>query len=184
MLTYGPAHSSEDLQAIQGLQKANLPEKISETEAIEQGFVTVAHSLELLQEMNEPYHHSAAWWNGQLIGYALVMETAFKNRIPVLFPMFELLDGLPYKGRKLSDRKYFVMGQVCVDKSFRGKGVFSGLYLNLKERLHSDFDLIATEIATRNTRSLRAHQKIGFEIIHIYKDPMGEEWAIVVWPIS
>jgi hypothetical protein len=53
MLVYGPATTVEGLKAIQDLQKANLPDQISEPEAIEQGFVTVLHALELLSEMNE-----------------------------------------------------------------------------------------------------------------------------------
>ena len=75
---------------------------------------------------------------------------------------------------------YFVMGQVCVAKDFRGQQVFSDLYQKMKTEMSSHFDCIVTEIATRNTRSIRAHEKVGFETIHIYEDET-EEWAIVAW---
>jgi len=184
MLRFGPIQTEESLQEILNMQLANLPKAISRQEAREQGFVTVAHSVELLGEMNQPYRHSGAWHDNRLVGYALVMEKRFSDRIPVLFPMFELLDGLRYREKLLADWRYFVMGQICIDKPFRGSGIFAGLYQDLKDRLHPYFDLIATEIATRNVRSIRAHEKLGFEKIHTYVDPDGEEWDIVVWPIS
>jgi L-amino acid N-acyltransferase YncA len=72
------------------------------------------------------------------------------------------------------------MGQICVDKEFRGKGLFEELYQGHKEIYGSGFDFIITEISTSNHRSLRAHEKVGFETIHQYTDEM-DEWAVVVW---
>jgi GNAT superfamily N-acetyltransferase len=183
MLSFGPIRDANSLKEILALQIANLPSTISGEEAVDQGFVTVAHSVELLTAMNEPHHHSGAWYENRLVGYALVMETRFKDKIPVLFPMFELLDGIPYKGKRLADWPYFVMGQICIDKPFRGQGIFSGLYQDLKSRLSAHFELVVTEIATRNTRSIRAHEKVGFERIYNYTDPDGEEWDIVALPL-
>lgn len=183
MLRFGPIQTEESLQDILAMQLANLPGAISEQEAREQGFVTVAHSVGLLREMNEPYAHSGAWHRNRLVGYALVMEKRFRDRIPVLFPMFELLDGLRFRNKLLAECPYFVMGQICIDKPYRGSGAFAGLYHDLKDRLYPHFDLIVTEIATRNVRSIRAHEKLGFKKIHTYVDPDGEEWDIVVWPI-
>lgn len=181
MIVYGPSNTDAHLQQIMALQKANLPKNISVQEAREQGFVTVDHDMEALSDMNTPYRHSIALEDGNLAGYALVMETRFRHRIPILFPMFELLDGIPWRGKPLKDWRYYVMGQVCVAKPFRGKGVFQGLYLNMRDRLSGHFDLVVTEISTRNARSIRAHEKVGFENIHEFTDPDGEHWVIVAW---
>ena len=128
MFVYRPSTEEGGLEKILSLQKANLPINISLQEAREQGFVTVNHDIEILKDMNKPYRHSLAWKEEELAGYALVMETRFRHRIPVLFPMFELLDGIPWNSRPLKAWRYFVMGQVCVAKPFRGQGVFGGLY--------------------------------------------------------
>ncbi len=181
MFTYGPSTTDAYLQQIMALQKANLPRNISLQEAREQGFVTVDHDMETLRDKNTPYCHSAAWAGDELAGYALVMETRFGDRIPVLIPMFELLDGIPWRGRPLREWRYFVMGQVCVARAYRGQGVFSGLYLDMRERLSEHFGLVVTEISTRNPRSIRAHEKVGFENIHEYTGPDGEHWVIVAW---
>ena len=42
------------------------------------------------------------------------------------------------------------------------------------------FELLVTEISTRNQRSLRAHARVGFEPVHRYRDDV-DEWEIVAW---
>lgn len=181
---FGAILQAADHEQVLMLQASNLKTNVTTNEAREQGFVTVEHDLALLQEMGCPYPHTGAWdEQGQLVGYALVMEPHFRQRIPVLVPMFDLLDSIPYRSRKLATWRYFVMGQVCIDKAHRGQGVFAGLYQEMRQRLHSHFDLIVTEIATRNTRSRRAHEKVGFQDLLIYRGLEGEEWAVVALDI-
>lgn len=184
MPTYGPIVTDKHLRAVLALQGLNLPNSITAQEAKEQGFLTVSHSFNLLKEMNVPFPHTGAWVDEELVGYALVMEQRHRNRIPVLKPMFDLLDTLSYQSQALTTMRYFVMGQICVAKAHRGKGIVKGMYEDLKKRLCLYYDYIITEIATRNTRSMRAHQKIGFKSIHTYTSPEGEEWDVVAWRIS
>lgn len=181
MLQYLAAQN-EDLPAILDLQRVNLPQQISAQEAQEQGFLTVQHDLALLQEMNDACAHTIAKDGSQLAGYALSMTRAFGDRIPILKPLFDLLDQLSWKGQALTEIPYLLMGQVCVAKAYRGQGVFAGLYRAMQERMTSDFQIIVTEISTRNTRSLRAHAKVGFINIHQYQAPDGEEWVVVGLP--
>jgi len=47
--------------------------------------------------------------------------------------------------------------------------------------MRADFDYIITEISTRNHRSIRAHEKVGFETIKEYESD-GKEWKIVLMP--
>ncbi len=180
MVNFTTAKGKNDIQQILDLQYINLPVNITNSEAKEQGFVTVHHDFELLSAMNEPYPHIIAKDGDQVIGYTLVMLQTFGDKIEVLKPMFEKINSLSYNGDDLKKTPYFVMGQVCVDKAYRGQGVFSGLYQKMKTEMSPHFKYIITEIATRNTRSMRAHEKIGFETIHIFDTP-EEEWAIVAW---
>ena len=180
MFQYTTAQSEEEIQQILQLQLANLPKNISATEAKMQGFVTVHHSPEILHAMNVPYPHIIAKVKERVVGYTLVMLRKFKDEVPVLKPMFQKIDGLSFHKKPLLNTKYFVMGQVCVDKNFRGQGVFNGLYQQMRKEMSPFFDCIITEIATRNTRSMRAHHKVGFEIISVYSTEQ-EEWAIVGW---
>ncbi|MFI5135260.1 MAG: GNAT family N-acetyltransferase [Chitinophagales bacterium] len=175
------AISDNDLLGILRLQQENLPRNISKEEAIEQGFVTVEHSFDVLKRMNEKYQHIIAKVNDEVVGYALVMTKEFRNDIPVLIPMFEKIDQLTYEGKSLSMQNYFVMGQVCIAKNFRGLGIFDLLYEKLEKNLSTQFTLCITEVASRNIRSVKAHERVGFKTIHTYTDPRGEKWKIMAW---
>ena len=180
MITYDIATTDHDLYQILELQAKNLPQNISEEESLSQGFVTIHHSFALLKRMNSPYPHIVARDKEKIVGYTLVMLRSFQIDIPLLIPMFQQIDQSEYKGQMLGDAKYFVMGQVCIDKSYRGKGVFTGLYREMQKRMAPHFDFIITEVAERNTRSIRAHFKVGFELVKEYES--GEKWSIILLP--
>ena len=72
------------------------------------------------------------------------------------------------------------MGQVCIAKEHRGKGVFEMLYHHHRSVFQLKFDLLITEVSTSNFRSIQAHKKIGFETIDTYRDSL-DEWNVVVW---
>jgi len=62
----------------------------------------------------------------------------------------------------------------------RGQGIFDGLYRATAEQCRDRYDFTVTEVAARNTRSLRAHARAGFETIHVYPDDTtGEEWHVI-----
>lgn len=184
MVTYGISSTEEELKGILELQQINLQKSITADELKSQGFVTVEHDLDLLTRMNSPYGHIIAKEDDKVVGYTLVELPEWKYEIPVLIEMFDQIDSITYEGESLGESKYFTMGQVCVAKSHRGQGVFAGLYAEMKRRMSPDFDYIITEIASRNYRSLRAHEKIGFEVIKIYKIGDGEEWVLVLWKLK
>jgi len=180
LIQFTTSNTPNEIQQILDLQATNLPKNISAKEAKEQGFVTVHHNFDILSAMNAKFSHVIAKDGNKVVGYTLVMLPEFGNRIPVLVPLFDKINQLSFNHEALNETTYFVMGQVCVDKNYRGKGVFAGLYQQMKTEMSTNFKYIITEIATRNTRSMRAHEKVGFKTIHIFSTP-EEEWAIVAW---
>ena len=54
------------------------------------------------------------------------------------------------------------------------------LYHAHRERLRGIFDCVVTEVSVRNGRSLRAHQRIGFEELERYRDAT-DEWVLLIW---
>ena len=184
MIEYGIVEKDEDLRSILELQKRNLPQAISQAESNIEGFVTIDHEFDLLKGLNEPYPHIVARKEGKIIGYTLVMLPVWKDKIDVLKPMFIELERSEYQEKKLSTYKYFVMGQICIDKDWRRKGVFRGLYSEMSNRMRKDHDLIITEISNKNQRSLNAHKNVGFSSIKEYHTEDGHHWHLVLKDIS
>ncbi len=140
--------------------------------------------MDVLRSMNSLSPHIIALApQGALAGYALSMLPAFAVQVPILTPMFKLFDSLSLRHRLVSLYRYLVMGQVCVAEAFRGSGVFSQMYEYQADYYRGEYDLILTEVSTSNPRSMRAHLKCGFEIIHTYTD-ITDEWHVVARPLS
>ncbi|MFT7330008.1 MAG: putative GNAT family N-acyltransferase [Roseivirga sp.] len=175
MITYKRAKTDEELQQILKLQQSNFSSSISEEEKTKEGFVTVQHDFDILKSMNEKCQHIIAIHDHKVIGYALSMVKELQEKIEVLKPMFQEIE------KHLENQSsYLVMGQICVDKEFRKKGVFRGMYAFMRQELHQQYDLLITEIDSSNKRSIDAHYAVGFKQLHTYY-ANNQDWEIVVW---
>ena len=181
MITYTTSQSNKELEGILQLQKANLAASLTAEEMASQGFVTVTHSLADLQKLNNIEQHVIAKDGDKIIAYLLAMTANSRDDIPVLKPMFESFEKVVYSGNPVSGYEYIVVGQVCIDKQYRGQGILDNCYAVYKEVFSGKYHFAITEIAIKNTRSLNAHKRIGFKEVYAYAAPDGVEWKIVLW---
>lgn len=179
-LTFGPA-TEKDLEGILRLQQTNLKQHITAEEAMEQGFLTVEHDMELLRRMNDHEPHIVARDGSRVVGYTLAMTRELRDEIPVLVPMFQLFNQVSYRGKPLAELDYLVVGQVCVDKAYRGQAVLDRCYAQYRQEYAGRYALAITDIASTNHRSLRVHERVGFQEIERFTDSSSTEWVVVVW---
>lgn len=179
-LVFTTAEAS-DVPKILELQAQNLPAALTPEVMASQGFVTVRHEPAVLRRMNAAAPAIVARNGDRVVGYALVMPREFAAEVPILRPLFDVLETLTWRGAALRDNpRWFLMGQVCVSDGYRGMGVFDALYRTMADSYRDRFDFTVTEVAARNTRSLRAHARVGFQTLHVYPDATtGEEWHVV-----
>jgi len=175
MVVYKRASTTRELNQILSLQQRNLPSNLSSEERTKEGFVTVSHSLEILMKMNDVCPHVIAKDLDSVVGYALCMHPEFAGEVEVLKPMFSQLNSVLRK-----TERYMVVGQICIAKEYRKKGVFKGMYSFYKKELHKDFDCLITEVVSNNIRSLDAHRTVGFETIKTYQAD-GISWEVIKW---
>ena len=178
-LVYKQVSEAAELDAILALQQKYHKDTLGAKEKAADGFLTIRHSREWLQQMHDLVPAVIAVEDNKLAGYALVMSAECRKLIPALEPMFAQFDLITYGNKALSDFKYYVIGQICVAADYRGSGVFDGLYAKHRELFSPRFDFAVTEISTSNGRSLRAHEGVGFEVIHRHKDAT-DDWVVVL----
>jgi hypothetical protein len=178
--------TADEVTGILELQAANLPAALTPETLARDGFVTVRHEPSVLRRMNETTPAVIAKAHNRVVGYALVMPRSYAVDVPILRPLFDLLDTLSWRGVSLrGNPRWFVMGQICIAAGYRGRGIFDGLYRTMATQYGDRFDFTVTEVAARNGRSLRAHARVGFETLHVYADPTtGEEWHVIALDFS
>lgn len=184
-ITITRVSSDKDIHGILALQQQNLRENLTAEQRQRQGFLTVAHKFEVLKAMNDAEPSVIAKDGDKVVGYCLAMLPKFGSDVPELRILFDLLGKLAYKGRQLKDTNYCVMGQVCVGDGYRGMALFDKMNLHLKASLQKDYAVCVTDISRNNTRSLRAHARVGYVPIHdFFDESLNETWVIVVWDWS
>jgi hypothetical protein len=177
------ASTDQHLEEILALQRRYHARALpAEVQSVE-GFVYAEHTLPLLRRMAAESPQAIALSAGRVVGYCLSLPLSLQAEVPSLAPMFEQFGRCVYRGKPLSAYRFVVGGQVCVDREHRGQGLLARLYEQLRVSVGQGCDLCVTEIATRNQVSVRAHERMGFEVISTYS-AAGEEWVIVAWDIS
>jgi len=169
-----------ELLQIYKLNQENLKSNLDAETKKRDGFVTWLYPLPLLKQMHRLSPSIIVKDNEIVVGYALTTLKESGIFHWDLKTMFQNLAVVQYKDKPLSFYNFYCMGQICVAKDYRGKGIVTMLYGKHKEVYGHQYEFLLTEISTRNARSLKAHEKIGFQNIYTYTDLM-DEWNVVIW---
>lgn len=169
-----------ELKGIQQLQRINLKKNLTAAEIEKEGFVTAEYSLEFLQLMHKACPSIIAVDGGTVIGYALVALKSTGQHHELLADLFEKIDITVYKGNVLRYASYVVVGQLCVHKDYRGIGLAQKMYAHYKDCLSPEFDYCITDVDSTNPRSLKAHQRTGFQVIDRLHFN-GQDFDLILW---
>ncbi|MFN2457647.1 MAG: N-acetyltransferase family protein, partial [Chitinophagaceae bacterium] len=138
------------------------------------------YSMELLEKIHNLAPSVIVKEEENVVGYALTTPLQAREFHPDLEIMFQNLEAVQYRNERLFAYSFYCMGQICIDKKYRGRGLVDILYQKHKELYSNQFNFILTQISCKNQRSLKAHEKIGFESIYRYRDGT-DEWDVVIW---
>ena len=180
MLTAKLVTSSKEIDLIAALSNANLSTNISAETKAKEGFVSWVYTPPILSTLNAIAPSVIVMDGDALAGYALTLTHECLEAYPAAAPTFDHASKLVYNGRPLAGQRFYLMGQICIAESWRGKGLVDILYQGHRKFYSPRYDLLVTEISTSNIRSLKAHQKIGFTVIDTHRDS-ADNWDIVCW---
>lgn len=170
----------EEIEGIKRLQTANLRENLRPEEIEAEGFVTAEYTLDFLERMNRETPAVIAVDDKEVVGYALVATRKLLGHHELLDDLFRQIDEQIYRGAKLSKKNYVLVGQLCVQREYRGKGLAIKMYEFFRSELSGLFDYCLTDVQVSNPRSIRAHLRAGFQILGELSYG-GSPWKIVIW---
>jgi predicted GNAT superfamily acetyltransferase len=75
----------------------------------------------------------------------------------VIAKMLDTYDLVKFDGKPLSSYSSYIYGPVCIDRTYRGRGLLRGLYEAQKQDLAGKFDVGVAFVSRSNCHSLNAH---------------------------
>ncbi len=167
-----------DIPLIRNLLQNNLGEMLTE-EQKKDGFVTWNPSDDEMAEIINDTGIVLSMVGQNLKGYAITMSREVGCRNPFFSEMLKSAENMEFEKKPLSEYRYVVFAQICIDKMFRGGMTFHRLHSTTQNMLKEQgFEIWVGEIADSNKKSLAVHST--YTDVGIYRATNGIEWHIIV----
>lgn len=148
----------EDFSAILRLQAANLIGNLKPEDRLD-GFLSAEFSRQQIAEMASEIALLVASDQAQVFGYLCTYSCNYGKQFPILAAMVQSFDRVLYQGMPLSSYNSFIYGPVCIDKSYRGRGLLRGLYEMLLREVAGKYEVGTAFVSKDNPHSLAVHVK-------------------------
>ena len=155
--------TANDFPQIVDLQWRNLGTNLSSAEQAD-GFLSGYFDIVALQAANEDVSVVVCTHLSKIAGFICLTTPSFKYSNDVALAMLEAIRDGEIFGKSFNQWKVCLCGPVCIEREYRGVGAFAKMYERIPEYAKG-LDLLVTLIATKNTRSIAAHQKVGLSKI-------------------
>ena len=158
MITVSQA-TLNDMDGVLALLKANHVSNMTEEEK-KNGFVTTNMTNEQMTRLIcEENGVTVAKDGDKVVAFALAASWEFWKEWPFFQYMIEILPDNSYNGEPLTVANSYQYGPVCVDKDYRGTGVFEKVFFASLESMESRFPYMVTFVNKVNPRSYEAHTR-------------------------
>ena len=157
--------TNKDISGVLDLQALNLQANLP-LEALENGFVTTPFTPTLIEQIIQMDGLFVAEDRGKIIAYVYAGSWNYFQQWPIFSFMVERFPYLKFKAQPITVTNSFQYGPICIAKAYRGKGVLSKIFEEMRSSLAPNYPISITFINGINKRSTKAHvEKLGWEII-------------------
>lgn len=148
-----------DLDGILALLKANHVSNLTEEEKAF-GFVTTNITKEQLAELIEDEKGvTIAKDEGKVVAFAFAAPWEYWRAWPLFQHMIDILPEYNLNGIPFTTENTYQYGPVCVDRSYRGTGLFKEVFDFSLSTMADRFPIMVTFVNSVNPLSLAAHTR-------------------------
>lgn len=158
--------NTNDIEGVLALQEKYLFRNMNEEER-KQGFVTTPFTIAQIEEIIKENGIFVAENEQQtIIAYAFAGSWKYFQQWEIFNFMVARFPTLYFNGKEITTENSFQYGPVCIDKSYRGKGVLNLIFEQMRNEFLKKYPISITFINKVNAISEHAHtKKLGWQII-------------------
>lgn len=161
--------TARDIPQIEALQQQYHISSIREEDK-KNGFVTTLFTAEQLLELIEREDGISLACDGEaVVAYAMAGSWDYWSKWPLFQHMIADLPNTVYLGQTLTTTNSYQYGPVCIDITYRGRGVLESLFRSSTSQMSARYPILITFINQINGRSFAAHtRKVGLDVIKTF----------------
>lgn len=148
-----------ECDGVLALLRANHADHLNEAEK-KDGFVTTnmtpAQMTALITEENGV---TVALEGERVTAFALAAPWNFWSQWPFFQNMIRILGAYRFNGQTLTEDNSYQYGPVCIDKDFRGRGIFERVFAASLRTMEDRYPIMVTFVNQVNPRSYAAHSR-------------------------
>lgn len=151
--------NKEDIKDILKLLSENHVNNMSEEDK-KNGFVTTNMTEEqMLKLIEKEKGITIAEEKDKVIAFAMAGSWTFWKEWPFFENMIRILPDYKFESEKLTVNNSYQYGPICVDKTYRGQGVFEKVFEYSLSTMKDKFPIMITFVNKINPRSYKAHSE-------------------------
>jgi len=154
---------ASDYDQIVDLQLRNMGDNLTE-EQRRDGFLSGYFDAEMLAAANENLAVVVCADGDRIAGFVCLTTPRFTRQNEVATAMMEKLKEETIFGKQFDEWNACLYGPVCIEREYRGVGLFERLYKGLPQ-FSEQCNLLVCLVAVGNQRSIAAHSKVGMTIV-------------------
>lgn len=157
--------TKDDIPGVLKLQEKYLYRNMTETERKE-GFVTTPFTTAQIEEILEQDGLFVAKDDGVVVAYIFAADWKYFEQWEIFNYMVSRFPDLTFQNESITTENSFQYGPVCIEKKYRGQGLFNILFEEMRLEFKKRFPISVTFINKINEISTAAHtRKLGWEVI-------------------
>lgn len=155
-----------DINGVLALQERNLYSNLSEKER-ENGFVTTPFTTSQIEEViKENGLFVAENESNVIVAYVFAGSWSYFEQWEIFNFMVSRFPSWSFNGNAITTTNSFQYGPVCIDKDYRGKGLFNLIFEEMRVEFLKRYPISITFINKVNAISEAAHtKKLGWEVL-------------------
>lgn len=171
--------TQDDFDGVKALLKANHVDSLSEEEKKE-GFVTTNLTDSQLTELiTKEKGVTIAVDNDKVVAFALAAPWEYWSVWPLFEHMIAIMGEYEFRGKPLSAEYTYQYGPICIEKSYRGSGLFKKVFMYSLATMKDRYPVMVTFVNRVNPRSHAAHtRKAGMEISGTFDFNNNHYWMM------
>jgi|SRR5690625_642526 len=164
-MTTTPA-TPTDIPGVLELQEKYLYRNMTEQERKE-GFVTTPFTQQQIEDiLKEKGLFVAKNKADEVVAYIFAASWKYFEQWEIFNYMVSRFPEMSFGGREITTENSFQYGPVCIDKKYRGQGLFNQLFEEMRLEFVKRYPISVTFINKINEISTAAHtRKLGWEVI-------------------